>query len=177
MKLLAFAALLLKRLRSRFVLTLLLVFGILSIAGRLLGFIADLTGREIAYTLGCGGVILSFLILTFSRDNSSAGMLYTYAACFGLFSGLNGPVIISACADLFQGKHFGAILGFINLGYGVGNAIGSWLAGYIFDTVGNYIPAFIIAIIMVALACTSVWVAAPRRVRAVGRRALRVTPL
>jgi MFS family permease len=150
---------------------LLLLFGILSVAGRLSAFIADITGREVAYTLGCGGIVLGFLMLTLSNSDN-AWALYVYAIFFGFFSGLNGPVVIAAGADLFQGKHMGAILGFINLGYGLGNSFGSWFGGYIFDTVGNYIPAFVVAILMMIVATTAMWIASPRKVRAVGRRAL-----
>ncbi len=91
---------------------LLLIFGIASMVGRLCGFIGDLAGREIAYTIGCGGILLAFVMLSLSRDTSSTWMLYIYAVCFGLFNGLNGPIIITATTDIFQGRHFGAILDF-----------------------------------------------------------------
>jgi len=149
---------------------LLLIFGITSMVGRLSAFIGDIAGREVAFTIGSGGVLVAFVMLVLSRDTSNAWMLYVYAVCFGLFSGLIGPILITTSADIFQGKHFGAILGFSNIGYGIGNAFGSWLGGYVFDTTNSYIIAFVVAIAAFILAATSIWIASPRKIRAVRDR-------
>ncbi|MFC1874340.1 MFS transporter [Chloroflexota bacterium] len=148
---------------------LLLIYGITGMAGRLSGFIADKIGREVTYTLGCGGVILGFAMLLLTRDTSAAWMLYVFTVCFGFFGGMNGPTIVAAEVDIFQGKHLGAIIGFINIGFGIGNAIGSWFGGYLFDTFGNYVYAFVTAIIMAVLACVFMWIASPRKIRVVKR--------
>jgi len=151
---------------------LLLIYGIMSMAGRFCGFISDTTGRESAYTLGCGGIILGFLLLIFVRDTSSVWLLYGYAVCFGFFSGLNSPTYASTAADIFEGRYFGTILGSANLGYGLGNSLGAWLGGYSFDTFGNYVPAFGIAIIMTSLACGLLWISSPRKIRLIGNTPL-----
>ncbi|MFC2071359.1 MFS transporter [Chloroflexota bacterium] len=148
---------------------LLLIFGFVGVAGRLCGFISDIIGRERSYTLACSGVIFGFLMLTLTKDTSTAWMLYTFIISFALFSGLSGPTMITAEADIFEGGHLGAIIGFLNIGFGMGNAIGSWLGGYIFDAFGSYVPAFITAMIMLALSSICMWVAAPRKIRAVQR--------
>jgi len=148
----------------------LLIFGITSMAGRLFGFVGDIAGREITLTIGCGGILLAFVMLVLSRDTSNAWMLYVYAVCFGLFSGLLGPTLITTTADIFQGRYLGTILGFSNLGYGIGNAFGSWLGGYVFDTTNSYLIAFLVAIAAFILAATSTWIASPRKIRAVRGR-------
>ncbi len=150
---------------------LLVIYGVLSMAGRLSAFLADVLGREVAYTIGCSGVIFAFLMLTITSGPPNSWTLYVFAAFFGLFSGLNGPTMVTAVADIFQGRAFGAIFGFTNLGFGLGNAVGRWFGGYIYDSFGNYTPAFITAMIMIALACISMWIASPRRVRVVRPRA------
>lgn len=146
---------------------LLLIFGIVGMAGRLSAFLADIIGREQTYTMGCFGVILGFLMLVLAKDPSTPWMLYVYTVCFGFFSGINGPTLVTSCADIFQGRNFGAILGFTNIGFGLGNFIGSWYAGYIFDISGTYLTAFITAIVAVVIACTAMWVASPRRIRVI----------
>lgn len=149
----------------------LVIFGVLGMAGRVGAFVSDIIGREIAYTLGVGGIILAFAMLTLTKGPSTVWMLYIYVILYGFFAGMNLPTYVSAAADIFQGRHFGAILGFANIGYGLGTSIGAWLGGYIFDTFGNYIPAFGIAMLMILLACISLWVSAPRKIRTVARRA------
>jgi len=46
-----------------------------------------------------------------------------------------------------------------------GGAFSPWLAGHLFDRIGNYFLPFTIAIISVGLACIMVWLAAPRKFR------------
>lgn len=150
----------------------LLLFGIAGMAGRLSAFISDIIGREIAYTLASGGIIIGLLLLTVIKDPSSAWMLYIYVFLFGFGSGLAVPTYVSAAADIFHGRHFGAILGIINISFGAGNSLGAWLGGHVFDTFGNYIPAFILAMVMMALASAFLWISSPRKIRAVGRQAI-----
>ena len=152
---------------------LLLIFGIVSMAGRFCGFVSDMMGREMAYTLGCSGVVLGFLMLILIRDTSSVWLLYIYVVFFGFFSGLNSPTYSATAADIFQGRHFGALLGLANIGYGLGNSIGAWFAGYIYDTFGNYVPAFAVAMVTTSLACISLWISSPRKIRLVANRVAR----
>ena len=60
------------------------------------------------------------------------------------------PAII---ADWFGMKFHGSIFGMLEIGWGIGAAIGSLLAGYIFDTRGSYELAFIIvaAVLFIAM--------------------------
>jgi MFS family permease len=147
-----------------------LIYGVMSMAGRFCGFFSDIIGREQTYTLGCVRTAIGFLMLIIVRDTTGVWMLYVYAGCFGFFSGLNSPTYASSAADIFEGKHFGAILGFANIGYGLGNSMGAWLGGYIFDMRGNYISAFVIAIMMMGVGCTLLWIASPRKIRLTGTR-------
>ena len=144
-------------------------------AGRFCGFISDHIGREPAFTLGCSGVIVGLIMLLLIKDTSSVWMLYIYAICFGFFSGLNSPANASAVADIFEGKHFGAILGSTNLGYGLGNSLGAWVGGYTFDKFGSYDSAFVIAIMMMIIACSLLWISSPRKIRLAGSRGSKIT--
>ena len=151
----------------------LLLYGIFCMGGRLSGFLSDILGREVTYTMGCGGVIISFLLLILAGDTSHAWMLYIYAVCFGFFSGIISPAYAATAADIFIGKHFGAILGAINMGYGFGNSLGAWLGGYIFDTLGSYSLAFAIAIGTMVSASIFIWISSPRKIRLVDGRLIK----
>ena len=149
---------------------LLLIFGILSMVGRFCGFISDYIGREPAFTIGCCGVVVSLMMLLLTKDTSRVWMLYVYAICFGFFSGLNSPSYASSAADIFEGKHFGAILGATNIGYGFGNSLGAWFGGYAFDKFGSYFSAFVISIIMMIAACGLLWISSPRKIKQPGSK-------
>jgi len=147
--------------------------GVTLIIGNLCGFMSDRIGREAAYTLGAIGTIIAVVALTLASV-SQPWLLYLYAIFFGIFFGIVTPVSVSSIADLFAGKHFGAINGFCLLGFGIGGAIGPWLGGYIFDVMNSYTLAFVIAIVTFGLSCISLWLAAPRRVRLVAGKAPKV---
>lgn len=140
--------------------------GITNVIGNLCGFISDRIGREAACTLGVLGAIIGVYALMIVTT-SQPWLLYLYVIFFGIFIGIVGPTQFSSAADLFAGKHFGAINGFCLLGFGVGGAIGPWLGGYIFDVMNSYTLAFRIVIVTLGLSCVFLWLAAPRRVRLV----------
>ena len=105
----------------------------------------------------------SLLILTSVHDNSQPWLLYIYALLFGFGSGLASIVIAAGAADIFYGRHFGAIYGLILTGMGVGGAIGPWLGGFIYDVYSSYFGAFIICIAAYCISCLCLWIAAPRK--------------
>jgi len=80
-------------------------------------------------------------------------------------------VFFSAAADLFQGRHFGSILGTITLGFSLGGAIGPTLAGYIYDKTNSYFFAFFIILGSLISAAVLMWLIAPRKTTPVPARA------
>ena len=147
---------------SLFAASIFALFGIFVVAGRLSAFISDWIGREITLTLAIILSIGAIVALVSVRDISQYWLLYVYATCFGYGVGLYSPTVIAAAADMFHGKHFGAIDGLLLTGMGVGGAIGPWLGGYIYDITGSYTSAFILSIGCFVLACIAFWIAAPR---------------
>jgi len=134
--------------------------GFLSTIGRLIfGTLSDAIGREKAVALSFLCSISGILALLFLSSFQSTVLLYLYAILFGLGFGARGPIIAAMMADLYQGKHFGSIYGFINIGNGIGGALGPWLGGYLYDISGSYVVAFIICIPVLILACIFFWVA------------------
>jgi cyanate permease len=51
-----------------------------------------------------------------------------------------------------------------------GGAVGPWLTGVLHDHTGNYVLAFQIAIGCSVVSAVAIWLAAPRKVRAVAGR-------
>ncbi|HWO43140.1 MAG TPA: MFS transporter, partial [Candidatus Eisenbacteria bacterium] len=125
------------------------LMGVISVFGRVLfGYLADVMKREAVFTsvqvVSAAGV----LALLAMRDNSMPWLLYAYALCYGLGQGSRALVLSAISADIFQGKHFGAIFGYFTFSIGLGGAAGAWLGGFLFDLTRSYTVAF-----LVSLAC------------------------
>ncbi len=148
---------------SMFAASVFALFGIFMAAGQLSAFISDWIGREISVTLAAVLAIGATAALTSVTDTSQPWLLYVYATCFGYGAGLCGPTLFAGAADMFHGRHFGAISGLLLTGLGAGGAIGPWLGGYIYDISGSYNSAFVLSMVCFGLACISFWIAAPRK--------------
>jgi MFS family permease len=141
------------------------IAGFLAVLGRLGGFLSDRLGREATFTISSSLFLGSALALVMVLKSSQIDPLYIYAVTFGLGSGLTAPTISSAAADLFGGRNFGTILGFTNIGFGIGHGLGAWIGGVIYDHAGSYTLAVMTAIPLFILMCLFFWLAGPRKVR------------
>jgi MFS transporter, OFA family, oxalate/formate antiporter len=121
------------------------------------GTLSDYFGRELsallAYGISIVGVICALLIT--SPDQHL--LLWLHACFFGLTWGARGPAITAKTADLFPGAQLGTILGVITIGSGLGAAIGSSGAGWVFDLSGSYRVAFICSIVSYVAGCVAFW--------------------
>jgi MFS family permease len=146
------------------------LIGLLSVAAKVFwGWSADTIGRELTYTLGCAAMMLAVGLLVLTRVVPFPGLLYVYATVFAIGYAVSAPLWPLVAADLFAGRNFGAIFGFINIFNGVGNALGAWLGGYVYDVTGSYAVAFGVAVAGNAAGAATLWLVAPRKVRRVRR--------
>ena len=145
------------------------LIGLISIAGRILvGVASDALGRERLFTVGVGaGIGAMLLLLSFANGTSPAPLLFVYAALFALGYSTAPTLIPAITADLFSGRHYGAIYGVLMLANGVGGATGAWVGGWIFDHTGSYEGVWLEVITTYALAAVAVWLVGPRTVRRV----------
>lgn len=141
--------------------------GICAIMGRLGGYFSDRWGREIVFSIMAFFFILSSVSLLIMIHSGGAWPLYLYALAYGLGAGLSSPTFGAGAADLFIGRNFGSILGFINITYGIGQGIGAWAGGAIFDKTGSYTLALMTAVPLFAVMCVLFWLAGPRKIRKV----------
>ncbi|HLE80673.1 MAG TPA: MFS transporter, partial [Dehalococcoidia bacterium] len=133
------------------------LYGIVSIVGNLASSFSDRLGRANTFFLGSIGAIVGLGLLIATRDTSQPWLLYVYGLAFGFSMGMNGPTLTATAADIFEGRHFGAINGLIVAGFGLGGGLGPWLGGYVYDTFGNYIPALLVAMVAVAVSSLLIW--------------------
>jgi MFS family permease len=145
--------------------------GFTGITGQIgLGHLSDRIGREWVWTLSCVGFALSYLLLLAMRQHPTPLLLYSMVAAQGVFGYGLASVFGAIPAELFQGKHYGTIFGTLSLASIVGGAIGPWVAGALHDRTGNYVLAFWLAVGACVVSAVAMWLAAPRKVRAVAGR-------
>ena len=105
-----------------------------------------------------------------ARGLTAGAFLYLMVASQGVLGYGLASVFGAIPAELFQGKHYGTIFGTLSLASIVGGAIGPWVAGALHDYTGSYVLAFWIAIGASIVSAIAMWLAAPRKVRAVAGR-------
>lgn len=148
---------------STFAASIFALFGIFVTAGQLSATVSDWIGREKTVVLAVILSIGALVALVSVKDTSQSWLLYLYAACFGYGAGLCSPTIFAGAADIFHGRHFGAISGLLLTGFGIGGVIGPWLGGYIYDSSGSYVSAFVCSMVCFAVSGITFWIAAPRK--------------
>ena len=160
---------------STFAASIFTLIGVCMVVGQLSSSVSDWVGREKTITLAAMLSIGAVVALISVRDIYQPWLLYVYAICFGYGAGLQMPTIYAGMADIFSGRHFGALGALLLTGMGIGSVIGPWLGGYIFDISGNYDSAFILCIVCFGIACMVFWIAAPRNAAKLRTKTLSVS--
>jgi predicted MFS family arabinose efflux permease len=123
--------------------TLWMQVGMFSLAsGFLWGGVSDRWGRRAALLWVFGLQGASFLLFGLSRDG---WCVYLSAALFALTAWSIPALMAALCGDLFGARLAPAALGLITLVFGLGQALGPWLAGVIADATNSFAAAFLLA--------------------------------
>lgn len=139
--------------------------GLFRSAGTVLwGYIADRTVRETSFTISTliGVVALWFFLSVYTSPEP-----WRAALAVGLMGVGYGGVSVAystAAADLFQGPHFGKILGLLEIGFGLGASFGAYIAGFTFDRWQTYHPSLYLTMALMLSSIGGIWLAAPRQV-------------
>ena len=121
------------------------------------GTLSDYVGREISAILAYGFSIVGVICALLITSPDQHLLLWLHSCFFGLTWGARAPTITAKTADLFPGGQLGAILGVITIGSGLGAALGSWGAGWIFDVSGSYRVAFTLSIAAYLCGVVAFW--------------------
>lgn len=124
------------------------LFGILgllrTVGGLIWGPLSDRIGRgpcvwiAIVLTIGGFGALVLTGHLPPAWDGWRLPLLWAFTLAFGI--GYNGisPIYAAAVADHFAGPSLGTMFGLLDLGFGMGAAVGPWVAGWVYDQVASY---------------------------------------
>lgn len=119
---------------------LLSVIGAASVAGRLtVGGFSDRLGGRNAYALCFTPLIASLALLTVVPGQ---GPLFAIMALYGFAHGGFFTIVSPTVAEYFGLRAHGAIFGVVLFFGTIGGAVGPILAGWSFDALGGYAPAF-----------------------------------
>jgi len=139
-----------------------------------LGHLSDRIGREWIWSIASAGFAACYLALIALEHAPSLPLLYLMVFVQG-FLGYGFTSVIGALAmELFEGKHFGSIYGTLTLASLGGGAAGPWITGVIHDRTDSYALAFWIGVALSLVSIVTIWLAAPRKVRAVAGQMHRV---
>ena len=134
------------------------LMGVISIGGRILfGYLADVMNRQMVFAWVQVISAFGIFALLAMRDASTPWLLYTYAICYGLGQGSRALVLSAISADIFHGKHFGAIFGYFTFSIGIGGAVGAWLGGFLFDITHSYALPFWVSLACLIVSVFIVW--------------------
>lgn len=140
--------------------------GMLRSGGSLIwGYVSDRITRETSFTLATLLGLVALVCLLSVQTSPDAWRVVLAVVLMGLGYGGTSVIYSTAAADLFQGRHFGKILGLMEIGFGLGASLGSYVAGVVFDSFHTYNPSFYLTmgLMLVSIAC--MWIAAPRTIR------------
>ncbi|MCJ7595752.1 MAG: MFS transporter [Desulfobacterales bacterium] len=122
--------------------SLLTLLGGSSILGRLVvGRLSDSLDRKWASIFSA--LVMAAAMLLLSRA-SHFQWLQIFAVIYGFFYGGFDPPVTALIGEVFGLRHIGVIMGLLSTAWNGGAAAGPALAGYLFDTTGNYLLAFLI---------------------------------
>jgi MFS family permease len=136
-----------------------------------LGHLSDRIGREWVWMIGNLGFVICYFALIGLRSAPTPILLYAMIVAQGTLGYSLTSVMGPIPAEIFEGRHYGSIFGTVMLAAILGGAAGPWITGVIFDTTGTYSTAFCIAAACNIISILAIWLAAPRKVRAVAGQA------
>jgi MFS family permease len=142
-------------------------FGVGLTIGYLFAHVSDRVGRERVMIPGCLLAAASTTLLLLIHDPSQLWFALGCMLVGGLGLGAAITTFFATIADLFQGRHYGAIQGMMTLGFSLGGAFSPWFAGYLHDITGSYFAAIVVVISALVIGAVLVALVAPSRLRPV----------
>jgi sugar phosphate permease len=122
------------------------VLGFFSIlSGVLWGSISDVVGRRYGSLLAYSTLAFAYFIFAFWKE---APGLYLSCIIFGITVSAIPVIMAAAAGDAMGGRLASAGLGFITLFFGVGQACGPGVAGFIKDATGSFTYAFVLCAVI-----------------------------
>jgi MFS family permease len=127
--------------------------GLSSLVGKFgFGWLCDRILPKYACAIGLGLLVVSLVILINVEPESPLVVIWLYAILIGLSAGSWLPTMAMLISTNFGLAAYGTLYGLVAFAQAIGIATGPLMAGYMFDTMGTYYWAFIIFLVLGAVA-------------------------
>ena len=120
------------------------------------GQLSDRIGRARTFAIGSVAQLAALALLMNINFGVTNWFLYTYALLWGIGEGSRSGLLTAVANDTFPGPSQGAIVGALGAFFGVGSALGSWYAGWVYDQYANYLLALRVAAAATVIATAAV---------------------
>jgi len=120
------------------------------------GWLCDRIQPKYAWCLALVFTFTSIVVFMNVRPASPLALIWLYAIFMGLASGGWLPTMSMVTSTTFGLAYYGTIFGMVNLAYYIGLAAGPLMAGYMYDIMGTYQGAFIIFLVLTAVAMPAI---------------------
>jgi MFS family permease len=111
------------------------------------GSISDHLGRSAAYSLATCVTALGVACMIAMTAGAPLWLVYLTVVLYGVGHSAGNPTYGSVIGDIFAGRKIGLIFGFLEISFGLGSALGSWIGGYLFDVTGSYAWSFTVSLL------------------------------
>jgi MFS family permease len=128
--------------------------------GLIWGSVSDRVGRRAALIMVY--VVQAAAFGLFAARGSMAAIAVS-AILFGLTAWSIPAIMAALCGDLLGSRLAPAGLGFVTLFFGIGQALGPSVAGWIADRTGSFVPAFVLAMVVALVGAGSSALLRPHR--------------
>jgi len=115
------------------------------------GSISDRLGRSTAYSLATLVTALGVACMIALTAGAPLWLVYLTVVLYGIGHSAGNPTYGAVIGDIFAGRKIGLIFGFLEISFGLGSALGSWIGGYLFDVTGSYAWSFAVCLICFAV--------------------------
>jgi len=134
-----------------------------SLGGLVWGPLSDRIGRRWCAVYAAAAGVVGLALLFAARTNPNLFLLTAFILLFGVgFSGIS-PVYAATVADLFPGRNLGKTMGLLDQGFGLGAAGGPYVAGLLYDRMGNYQGTLIMLMVGMVAFGAALFAAASRK--------------
>jgi MFS family permease len=135
---------------------LLSVFGIMTA-----GWAADRFGYRRTVTVTFTATFCGIASLMAISQAPAPWLVIAFIACFGSAQGARGPVVSALAARRFGGPGFATIYGTMFAWMSIAGAVGTFVAGWLYDATGGYLAGFGFSMACVLVAVSPFWGSRP----------------
>jgi MFS family permease len=111
------------------------------------GSVSDRLGRSEAYGIATLVTALGVGCMIAMSVGAPLWLVYLTIALYGIGHSAGNPTYGAVIGDIFSGRKIGLIFGFLEISFGLGSALGSWIGGYLFDATASYAWSFVLCLI------------------------------